>query len=193
MIKFRFMKFISIAFIFLLATSCKSNQADEKKEMPVDTNSTTSLEKIIDDESTEANYHATEDNAFLKVVNERYDFSFEIPKAWKAIDKSNNGDGFYIDCGNKSVDMRVYGENLEGNEIMAEMELKTCVSTEDYKFGDGYPGIKCNQNSDTYYYYDTPQTRIVFYIHADKKWNSENAATVNAIAKSISSGKANFN
>ncbi len=187
------MKGISIIFIFLFALSCKSNQADEKTNIPADTSSTSSLEKIIDDESTEANYHATEESGFLKVVNERYDFSFEIPKEWKAIDKSNNGDGFYIDCGNKSVDLRIYGENLEGNEIMAEMELKTCVSTETFKFSDGYPGIKCNQNSDTYYYYDTPQTRIVFYIHADKKWNGENAAIVSSIAKSISSGKANFN
>lgn len=186
------MKFLGLALI-VLAVSCKSNQADEKKEIPADTSATSSLEKIIDEESTEANYQATEDDATVKVVNERYDFSFEIPKAWKAVDKSNNGDGFFIDSGNKSVDMRVYGENLEGNEIMAEMELKTCVSTEDFKFSDGYPGIKCLQNSDTYYYYDTPQTRIVFYVHADKKWNTENAATVLAIAKSISSGKTNFN
>ncbi len=76
---------------------------------------------------------------------------------------------------------------------MAEMELKSCTKTEKFVFSNGYPGLKCFQEDDEYYYYDTPLTRIVLYVHADASWIKQNAAVITDIAKSISSGQTNFN
>jgi len=188
------MRYAVLSVITLFVFSCKQNTADDKQPIATDTvKADPSLQEIIDKESTEAGYEKTEATGVKKVVNERFNFSFEIPSAWKAIDKSNNGDGFFLESDNSTADIRIYGENLEGNEIMAEMEIKSCTRTETFKFRDGYPGLKCYQAQDEYYYYDTPTTRIVLYVHADAVWKTKNIAVIRSIAESITSGRGNFN
>ena len=81
--------------------------------------------------------------------------------------------------------MRVYGENLQGNEVMAEMELSTCETSDKFIFGNGYPGIKCYQSGDYYYYYDTPKTRVIFYVHAPKNWVEKNKVLIESVVKSL--------
>lgn len=175
----------------LLFVACKENTADETKE-PADSTSITtptedrSLDEIIEDESTEPEYIDAKASGNKRIINERYGFAFEIPENWKASEKSNNGDGYFIETGEKDIDLRVYGANIQGNEIMAEMELKACERKEDFKFANGYPGIICYQTGDVYYYYDTPKTRITFYVNAPKNWQEKHAAVINSIAKSIS-------
>ncbi len=188
MVQYKIAIVIITCFIFC---SCKQNTADAEKEKedtltPItEIKKDKSLEEIIDEESTEANYKDAKASGSKKIINERYSFSFEIPAAWKAAEKSNNGDGYFIETGEKGIDLRVYGENIQGNEIMAEMELKTCERTETFKYSNGYPGIVCYQSGDVYYYYDTPKTRITFYIHAPKNWQEKNAVIINSIAKSV--------
>ncbi len=188
---------VAVANIFFAA--CTPNTADEKKPVTSDTTTifdqpTTEKQQpaVKDEDVKEAHYRTATESGFKKTTNERYGFSFEIPDTWKAIDKSNNGDGYFLDCGDKKTDLRIYGENIEGNEIMAEMELKSCERTENFKFANGYPGTICYQSGDTYYYYDTPKIRIVFYVHADSKWKQRNMEAVNTIAKSIDAGDKGF-
>lgn len=183
-------------FLFFISifNSCKENVSDHNNVQGTDTASPVNpTQPPVDEDTKEAVYLNAETDAVKKVVNTRFHYFFEIPAAWKAVDKSNNGDGFYIDCGNKNVDIRIYGEALEGNEITAELELQACDKTETYLFGNGYPGIKCIQDNDEYYYYDTPLTRIVCYINADAAWKKENMQLLNAMVKSITSMQENFN
>ncbi len=185
-------------FVFLITllvfSSCKQNTSDPQSTEHVDSlQEPPSVNEYIEKESTEATYLEDGQTDIKTVTNTRFDFYFEIPSTWKAIDKSNNGDGYFLDSGNKSVDLRIYGEALEGNEMMAEMELQSCTKTEKFIFRNGYPGIKCFQKGDEYYYYDTPLTRIVFYIHADAAWIKQNATLLTEIAKSLTSGQTNFN
>ncbi len=183
-------------FYFLIAgligfSSCKENTADGDEAVVKDTvititkDSPETLNEIIDAESTDAVYEDADKKGYNKISSDRYGFSFEIPKEWTATDKSNNGDGYFLSNGDKTVDLRVYGENLKGNEVMAEMELKTCETSEKFTFRNGYPGIKCKQSGDYYYYYDTPKTRVIFYVHAPKKWIDDNAILIETIAKSV--------
>ncbi len=170
-----------------VVVSCKTrvNTSVDGEMLPTDTlTNTTPLEDIIEDEATEPHFKKTDDGSVV-IMNERFGFTFELPANYSATDKSNNGDGYFIVTGDKDVDLRIYGENINGNELMAEMELSTCERTETFHFGNGYPGTLCYQSGDKYYYYDTPKTRIVFYVHGPKTWQERNDAIINTIAKSI--------
>ena len=108
-------------FLFCMAISfigCKENTADEENE---NTESVATeavqedktLNEIIDEESTEASYDKSDTKGNKKISSDRYGFTLEIPAAWTATDKSNNGDGYFLSTGDKTVDMRVYGENIQ--------------------------------------------------------------------------------
>ncbi len=181
---------ISITVCICFITSCKQNISKQEKEtgdtLTVEKNPATDnfLEKIINEEAEEANYNNTSSN-FKKVYNERFGFSFEVPAQWKAVDKSNNGDGYFLETGNASADVRIFGANIEGNEVLAEMEIKSCNRTEKFSFADGNNGIKCFQGKDIYYYYDTKKLRITCYIKGDEKWIADNNESLMRVVKSI--------
>lgn len=172
----------------MVVVSCKNNTDNDttNETPPVDT--LTSLEEIIEEEATTPPAIETPAGN-KKITNERFGFSFEIPGHYTVQDKSNNGDGYFINTGDTGTDLRIYGVNIKGNEIAAELELSTCEQTESYRFANGFPGTKCYQSGDTYYYYDTPSTRVIFYVHAPKVWLGRNTAVIDAIAKSLVVGK----
>lgn len=179
--------FFFVAFSFV---ACNQNTGDEESGNMESVTSENSqpdktLNEIIEEESTEANYEKSDAAGNKKISSDRYGFSLEIPASWTATDKSNNGDGYFLSTGDKTVDLRVYGENLQGNEVMAEMELSTCETSEKFIFWNGYPGIKCYQSGDYYYYYDTPKTRVIFYVHAPKNWVEKNKVLVESVVKSL--------
>lgn len=185
--------------IFVATTfaACKQNTADNDQETGdtvsvAEDQEAKTLNEIIDEESTEATYEKSVDSGNKTITSDRYGFTIEIPDNWTATDKSNNGDGYFLSVGDKSVDLRVYGENLAGNEILAEMELKTCETTENFIFANGYPGIKCYQSGDYYYYYDTPKTRVIFYVHAPKNWVERNKVLIESVVKSLEVDGSNF-
>lgn len=184
-------------FLLTVFIGCKSDAGDE-----ADTNTTTDtlssatdtntdLENIIESESTPAHYTEKPDGK-KSIHNDRFGFSFELPEGFTATDKSNNGDGYFITNGDAGTDLRIYGSNLKGNELAAELELSTCERTESYRFGNGYPGTLCFQSGDKYYYYDTPNTRVIFYVHAPKIWMERNAKIIDGIAKSLVVGEQGF-
>jgi len=177
--------FIAVAMVGLASCKTRDNAALDGESITIDSvDTTTPLAEIIEDEATAPHFKKTDDGSVV-IMNERFGFTFALPANYSATDKSNNGDAYYIVTGEKDVDLRIYGENINGNELMAEMELSTCERTETFHFGNGYPGILCYQSGDKYYYYDTPQTRIVFYVHGPKIWQERNAVIINTIAKSI--------
>jgi len=191
--------FIPVLFFFIVISviGCNQNTADNESgnmdSITIENKQTDkTLNEIIEEESTEANYEKPDAKGNKKITSDRYGFTLEIPSNWTATDKSNNGDGYFLSTGDKAVDIRVYGENLQGNEIMAEMELATCETSEKYIFGNGYPGIKCYQSGDYYYYYDTPKTRVIFYVHATKNWVEKNKILIESVVKSLEVNGSNF-
>ncbi len=188
---------VMLFFISIFFVSCKQNTADgdsgDMDTVSIANDATDkTLNEIIEEESTEATYDKSDAQGNKKISSDRYGFTLEIPAAWTATDKSNNGDGYFLSTGDKSVDIRVYGANLQGNEVMAEMELSTCETSEKFMFSNGYPGIKCFQSNDYYYYYDTPKTRVIFYVHAPKNWIEKNKVLIESVVKSLEVDGSNF-
>ncbi len=162
----------------LFFTACKQSA------QPDSADATISAETAQDDaaaQTAEQTPAATEN----KIVNARFNFGFTIPARYKVKDQSDNGDGYFIETGDAGVDLRIYGEDLTDNTLMAELELKSCEKTESFRFSNGYPGTKCYQSGDIYYYYDTPKVRVVCYAHANARWMERNAMLLDEIAKSI--------
>lgn len=191
------MKKISI-FGFVVATgmfivSCKESANDGEEVLSADTTGTeqTDLQTIIEEEATSPETVKKTDGD-QTIYNERFDFQFTVPGHYTVTEKSNNGDGYFVSCGDEGVDIRVYGENISDNQVMAEMELNACESKITFQFKNGYPGLLCLQSGDRYYYYDTPKTRVTLYIHAPARWFERNAQLVETIAKSLSVGKGGF-
>lgn len=183
--------YIIVLFLLLVTASCKNNTGETDSEPQTTTDTTSALDKIIESEATTPPYVETT-SGNKSITNERFGFTFEIPAHYTVADKSNNGDGYFINTGDAGTDLRIYGSNIKGNEIAAELELSTCERTESYRFGNGFPGTKCFQSGDVYYYYDTPNTRVIFYVHASKIWFQRNETVIDMIAKSIVVGEQGF-
>lgn len=175
----------------LFLHSCKESVQESASATSETVTDSSALADIIEEESTEAHY--LDAQGMHEVHNERYGFTFVIPVHFKATDKSNNGDGYFIETGDQGVDIRVYGESIADNALMAELALQSCTRTEKFRFANGYPGTKCFQSADIYYYYDTPTTRITLYVHAPERWMQRNAHVAEEIAKSISYAGTPFN
>jgi len=63
---------------------------------------------------TSDGYYVLEDGAWQKfkdVSNPRFGFLISIPATWNENDESANGDGYFINCLNNKIDMRVFGSN----------------------------------------------------------------------------------
>lgn len=163
---------------------CSGNQQEESTDtaLPTDTTATAPADTDV---STPA---FTAENGQHTITNERYGFTFSVPEQYQVQDKSNNGDGYFIVTGDAGTDLRIYGTFIGDNPVAAELELASCEKTEKFRFGNGYPGVLCFQDGDRYYYYDTPSTRITFYVHASEAWVSRNAEIMQTIASSIQAG-----
>ncbi|MEZ5013448.1 MAG: hypothetical protein R2794_04090 [Chitinophagales bacterium] len=177
--------YLGLSVLLLVFTACKRS-ADTQSET-IDTPSKDSASALdgITDPIEEAGYLPADDPAWKTIIIDRFHFALEIPATWKALDKSNNGDGYFLDCGVEQADIRVYGENISANPVMAEAELAACDKMEDIHFANGYPGTHCFQGKDDYYYYDTPDLRMIFYVHADAQWKRDHAEVLDRVAKSL--------
>ncbi len=179
--------------IFITIISCKPKKQTVTTVTTIDTGihiTETPLNQShkIEDEQTEANYEVSSQNT-KKVVNERFDFAFKIPENWKAIDKSNNGDGYFIETGNTTADIRIYGENLSKNPVLEELNDQSCDKKEKFIYDDKTKGTKCVSKNEVFYYYQTTDKKITFYIKADSVWMGKNNTVITNIAKSITQHK----
>ncbi|HMU69759.1 MAG TPA: hypothetical protein PK511_02185 [Chitinophagales bacterium] len=183
-----------LAISILMLHACKESADNEDTaaiENVGEKGGDNSLQELIDKEATTPDVvkQASGDQV---LYNERFDYTITIPGFYTIKEKSNNGDGYFISSGDKDVDIRVYGENIADNQVMAEMELNTCESKTSFQFSNGYPGILCMQSDDRYYYYDTPKTRVTVYVHAPTRWFDRNNKLLDIMVKSLVVGKGGF-
>jgi hypothetical protein len=121
---------------------------------------------------------------YKKVSNTRYNFTFEIPENWIATDKSNNGDGFYVDANDVNVDIRIYGESLTG---IADVDNNvSCDAVANFPFADGTVGTKCTSSGLLYFIYTLKKKRVTLYINAPIDWRKKNINAIQHISESIS-------
>jgi hypothetical protein len=187
---------IVIAFIFLLvacnnqpvknASNQNTNQATTRANEIADSIATDST-LIINKESQEAVYRPASLNRFKTAFNQTYNFAFELPKEWRAIDASTIGDGYYIFTGKKFTDMRIYGERItpENENKLAEVDSTDFNKIEKFTFNDGVKGLKLSGRIYRMYIKDNGKIRISFYVKARKNWITQNEIYLEHMAQSI--------
>lgn len=144
---------------------------------------------------------ASEDEAEVRCVtvegtetknlgNARFDFWMTIPSDWKVYDHSANGDGYSIECENKSIDIGVYG----GNDVLPEdyyitFDEDSIVS--EFIFDSGISGWQITKaNHYTKFLYKNGGRYITFYLNYEKdfKWFEENQEKILSIARTLRDG-----
>jgi hypothetical protein len=192
-------KIFSILFITLLVTlfACNNqparNQANQNTDQSA-AKATAIADSIASDstltinkDSQEAVYRTASLNRFKTAFNQRYNFAFELPKEWRAIDASTIGDGYYIFTGKKFTDIRIYGERItpENENKLAEVDSTDFNKIEKFTFDDGIKGLKLSGRTYRMYIKDDGKFRISFYVRARKNWINQNEVYLDHMAKTI--------
>lgn len=141
----------------------------------------------INKDSQEAVYRPGALKEFKTAFNQTYNFAFELPEKWRAVDASTIGDGYYIFTGKKFTDIRIYGERItpETEKVLAEVDSTNFNKIEKFTFIDGHTGLKLSGRINRMYVKDLGKIRISFYIKARKRWIEQNDAYLEHIARSI--------
>ena len=131
----------------------------------------------------EAKYLPTEDSNYCAIANARFNFWFDIPKSWSAVDSSTNGDGYFILTGNPRVDARVYGSYIEFRRG-PQQKIAT------FLFRDRVKGRRITEPGHVYFVRQMPHRQIIFYLASgDSVWLSQNRRVIERIAGSLRPGK----
>jgi uncharacterized protein YceK len=148
-----------------------------------------------DNSADEVKYYPSFDSNYKTARNVRFDFWFDIPAEWKAVDKSADGEVFTIDPSNDNVSLLVYGATIEGGEedFYGKLSGKD-GSVEDFGFRDGWTGKKITNGTKLYYIRADGDTYIIFYIDCkdDTAWFSENRDTLEYIGRSLRISQESF-
>ncbi|TES92876.1 MAG: hypothetical protein E3J87_03745 [Candidatus Cloacimonadota bacterium] len=168
-----------ILLIFILLSCNDSNQTSDND-----------ISKKVNTTDAEAEYFPIENSEYKTVANARFNFWFDLPKTWKAIDKSATGDGYFIITDNEKVDIRIYGSNkVLPDEDYYESLTKDRGQIQDFEFRDGTKGKRIICKDILYFIRHEEDKRISFYIKADEDWYRKNKDILTHIAKSIRPGK----
>ena len=148
---------------------------DEERDMVVVDTS----ERYVDDGSSGAE--------MADVVNRKLGFAITVPASWTAKDIADTGDGHFIDCGNGSVVMRVYGETMTMPEefyllVAAGERLSVFV------FGSGIQGWKiAQQGVFEKYMYSSEGRYVTFYVdyRNDPAWYEDYSDDIEDMARTL--------
>ena len=140
--------------------------------------------KQKEEEHTErTNVVVRKENGYKRIYNARFEFSCRIPAGWNTEDISMNGDGYFIDCMDKKVDFRIYGQNTIP-EIDMEEEL-SCRKPEMFSFNDGGTGKLCKGENIFEVIRKTEYKAVVLYVESDNNWIDAHMKELINVAKSI--------
>lgn len=182
---------------FVITTACnnhqdKSTTAQQRIQstaISVDTSENADADTVLtlDRDNQEAIYKPALIKEFKIAYNQSFNFSFELPKQWRAIDESTIGDGYYIFTGKKFTDIRIYGERItpDNERVLAEVDSTVFSKIETFIFNDGIKGLKLSGRQYRMFVKDNGKIRVSLYIKARKRWLDQNEAFLEHIAHSI--------
>lgn len=168
-------------------TASQNNDQSVAKANEIADSIATDSTLTINKDSQEAVYRTATLNRFKTAFNQRYNFAFELPKEWRAIDASTIGDGYYIFTGKKFTDIRIYGERITptNENKLAEVDSTDFNKIEKFTFDDGIKGLKLSGRTYRMYIKDNEKIRIYFYVRARKNWIVQNEVYLEHMAKTI--------
>lgn len=140
-----------------------------------------------------------EDIRFYPAFDENYktgnnmvfDFWFDIPLEWNAVDNSDDGSACDILSGNDSVIIQISGklideDNKDKDQFYTALAGKN-ATVEDFSFRDGWVGkhIQVSDN-EAYYVRIDGDSYLIVYINANKdpEWKEQNGEILNNIVMS---------
>lgn len=128
------------------------------------------------------------DSEYKTGNNEMFDFWFDIPVEWKAVDQSGDGSGYSIIADDEKIDIKIYGvmANESENEFYAGLAGKNGVIS-DFIYRDGWNGKQINiSKTEIYYVRVDGDSYLVLHIDAghDPGWMEENVDRLTYIAMS---------
>ncbi|MDP4290508.1 MAG: hypothetical protein Q8908_05455 [Bacteroidota bacterium] len=192
-------KIVSTLFTLILITLVACNNHPAKNTTNQQTDRQTAREKeiadsiatdstlILNKDSQEAVYRPSSLSSFKTAYNQVFNFAFELPKQWRAIDASTIGDGYYIFTGKKFTDIRIYGEMITpvNEKVLAELDSNDFNKIEKFTFDDGSRGLKLSGRVYRMYIKDHGKIRISLYVKARKNWLQKNDVYLEHMAQSI--------
>jgi hypothetical protein len=137
----------------------------------------------------EIKFYPTYDDGYKTGNNELFDFWFDIPVDWKAVDKSEDGSVYDIMTGNDKVEIKIFGAMKDGSEKEFYGSLaggKGKIS--DFVYRDGWIGkeVEVSEN-ESYFVRVDGDSYIVLHINAgkDPEWEKINEEKLNYMAASV--------
>lgn len=146
--------------------------------------------------ATGIQYFPSYNPEYETVRNEAFDFWFDIPKNWKAVDNSKDGTLYSIISDNINIKMTAYGILKDGSEEDFYKKLAgSGGNIADFDFRDGWTGKKIeNSDSKVYYVRLDGDSYICFCINYknDPGWYGNNAELLNNVAMSFRTRQESF-
>lgn len=171
--------------------STATQQKIQETAISVDTSENADADTILalDKDNQEAVYKPAVVSGFKTAFNQSFNFSFELPTQWRAIDESTIGDGYYLFTGKKFTDIRIYGERItpENERVLAEVDSTVFNKIETFIYNDGIKGLKLSGRQYRMFVKESGKVRVSLYIKARKRWLDQNEIYLEHIAHSIKS------
>lgn len=186
--------FFLIILLAILTTGCASNNKPVNKSNTAATaasaESTASEDKASASKTLEGEikFYPTYDANYKTASNEIFDFWFDIPNDWKAVDKSEDGSTYTILPDDDKIAIEMYGVIADGPEDDFYADLSGSNGTvSDFTYRDGWVGKQISvSDSETYYVRIDGDSYMILHINAngDNEWMMQNAEKLNYVAAS---------
>ena len=163
-------------------SNAQNSDDSVKQTQTADTSGKTGDKTLGGSSGREADYKPAQNDNYKLVTNERFGFRVAIPKSWKAVNRSDNQDGYFIETMAQDVDLRVYGEEI--GDKPTGIGPPECDRESAFSFRKG-EGTKCLKEKTTMYYQEQNGKRIILFIDAPADWKKSNKAKLLHIAKSL--------
>lgn len=196
-------KFILIIFVILLLfTACSSNQENGNGTTETSVADSTephtnaSASKTLDGE---IRFYPTYDENYKTGHNEMFDFWFDIPVRWNAVDQTEDGSAYNILSGNDKVEISIYGvlinEDNQDEDGFCTSLAGSRGNVSDFVFRDGWVGTQIKvSDTEEYYLRVDGDSYLILHINAgkDPEWMAKNEETLNYIALSARTTQESF-
>ena len=152
--------------------------------------STASLDKPSASKTIEGEikFYPTYDSNYKTGSNEIFDFWFDIPNEWKAVDDSEDGFEYHILTGNDAVEITMSGRYVNEKEDEFYTSLMGSRGTiSDFVYRDGWVGKQIQvSDSEIYYVRVDGDSYMILHVNSkgDSAWIGQNQDKINYVAMS---------
>lgn len=174
--------------VLLAGCSIKDVNGDNNGEIP-DTPLPGISESVAKTQEGEIKFYPTYDDGYKTGNNELFDFWFDIPIDWKAVDKSEDASVYNILPGNDKVEIKIFGiMKDEPEEEFYDALAGSKGKVSEFIYRDGWIGIEAEvSENESYFVRVDGDSYIVLHINAgkDPEWKKSTGEKLNYVAASV--------